>query len=164
MAIIKIVRRSQEGKPEVAVVVKNPVNKQRRSSRHKPVRECNKCHAGKTGLGRRQTIEPVPLLCYSCHTNYNEQVGTMHGPVIVGDCTFCHNPHQSRFIHLQRNKQPDLCYRCHKQDNIKLITGHEDKLESICTDCHDPHISPEKKLLKRIPESIDDPNIVDLGR
>jgi len=160
----RVILNPHAEKTRTVVVTNKPVDKQRRSTRHKPAKKCNNCHEGKIGLGRRTTIEPVPVLCYSCHTNYHEMPGYMHGPVIVGDCTFCHDAHQSKYVYLQKDREPDLCYRCHMKNDIGSITGHEDKLEAICTDCHDPHISLEKKLLKPIEEFIDDPNTADLGR
>jgi len=121
---------------------------QRRSSKHDSVADCNKCHMGGMGSGKRQLIRPMPDLCYSCHTNYHAGGGYLHGPIAVGECVFCHDPHRSKYVHLQKAPQPKLCYQCHVLEGIKLVAGHQEMQDTICTDCHDPHVSSMENLLK----------------
>lgn len=133
---------------------------QRRGSRHKVAAECDKCHAGSMLQRERRLIQKVPELCFSCHEEQQYTEGYVHGPFIAGACVFCHEPHQSGFVHLQREGQPALCYMCHRREDMGTIPDHEDKLETICTECHDPHTSTMKKLLKASVYSAGDPNNV----
>ena len=152
--------------PQPAVAQKKNISRilqQRRSSKHDWVADCNKCHMGGMGSGKRQLIRPMPDLCYSCHTNYYAAAGYLHGPIAVGECVFCHNPHKTKYVYLQKAPQPELCYRCHVRENMVTITGHKENMETICTDCHDPHVSSMKMLLKPVNELNDDPNTVNLS-
>lgn len=142
---------------------KEPVSrrsKQSHSTKHEPVSDCNKCHIGGMNSGRRELVEAMPYLCYSCHTNYHEAGAYLHGPVSVGDCVFCHDPHRSKYIHLQKAPQPKLCYQCHVVADMRSIPGHLQMQDTICTDCHDPHVSSERKLLKHVGGRDEDPNTV----
>lgn len=139
------------------------VSKQSRKVKHKPVKNCNKCHMGGMNSGQRKLIMPMPDLCYSCHTNYHEADGYVHGPIAVGDCIFCHDPHGSKYVHLLKAPQPKLCEQCHIPEYMEFISGHETMPDTICTDCHDPHVSSMKKLLKPIDRGEEDPNTVNLS-
>ncbi len=117
-------------------------------SRHKAARDCRRCHEDGTRWSRKQLHNPLPQLCYECHTDYNVVRGYVHGPVAVGACAFCHDSHQSNYLRLQRSPQPDLCYQCHDIGDISSLVDHQDQLEGVCTECHDPHVSSGKMLLK----------------
>jgi len=127
-----------------------PVDKlgQRLSSRHDFSRECDKCHTGGMTSGHQELRAPLPDLCYSCHSDLHQKGDYLHGPLYVGECVFCHEPHSSGFIHLQKAPQPDLCLRCHQESDLVLIPGHREALQGVCTDCHDPHGSSVPKLLR----------------
>ena len=131
---------------------------QKRPSRHDFSRDCAQCHTGGLTSGRQELRTPLPELCYSCHLDLTQGDDYLHGPLNVGECVFCHDPHQSAFIHLQRAPQPDLCYRCHLQDDIALIPGHDLALEGICTNCHEPHGGTGPMLLKATRVRQADPN------
>lgn len=137
---------------------------QRLSSRHDFVKECDKCHLGDLRSGRQELKKPVPNLCYSCHTDLHQAGDYLHGPLNVGECVFCHDPHQSTYIHLQKAPQPDLCYRCHQRQDIEVVPGHQELLEKVCTDCHDPHGGPTLQFLKASREHEKDPNRIDLEK
>jgi len=148
-----------------AVVFKNDtirIPTQKDASVHKPAKDCTQCHPKKQMWGREKLIRQVPDLCYSCHTNYGKSAGYLHGPIVVGACLFCHNPHQSKYIHLQTAPQPDLCYQCHLSNDITQMEEHQGQLDVICTTCHDPHIGRLPKLIKPYREPVDDPNVIDL--
>ena len=73
----------------------------------------------------------------------------VHGPVAVGQCLFCHNPHKSQVKYLLKGPVPELCYLCHDEDATESIPAHFVRELSACTDCHDPHASDERPLLKQ---------------
>jgi predicted CXXCH cytochrome family protein len=136
--------------------------KQKHGGKHKPARDCNNCHRGSLGSGRRDIKKPIPDLCYSCHTDYHSSGDNLHGPVAVGECLFCHDSHASRYTKLQTAPQPNLCYMCHTQEDVALTDIHKDVLNSICTDCHDPHTGSLTEFAISSIELKSDPNDIEL--
>jgi predicted CXXCH cytochrome family protein len=126
---------------------------------HEPRKDCTNCHRKRRGGGfsaQTYLTAPVPMLCYGCHPNYTTTGPIVHGPVAVGQCLFCHNPHKSKIEHLLKKPEPDLCYLCHDQSMIELIPAHLPQQTSACTDCHEPHAGSTKALLKGPPDEIQD--------
>lgn len=118
---------------------------------HEPRKDCSICHGKRKQRSFSSQIyltSPVPKLCYNCHTDYTVSAPFVHGPVAVGQCLFCHNPHKSKIEHLLTAPEPGLCYQCHDVDTIELIAAHLPKQLSACTDCHNAHASSTKGLLK----------------
>ncbi len=118
---------------------------------HQPRKDCTLCHdKSRQRVFSSQTylIKPVPELCYECHADYTTSASYVHGPVAVGQCLLCHNPHRSRIEHLLKEPAPQLCYVCHNIDNMKSIPAHLVKEQFACTDCHNAHTSSIKYLLK----------------
>lgn len=119
------------------------IQKKTRASRHESGRTCSGgCHTD--GI----LIKPVPVLCYDCHDDYSKQTIHVHGPVVVGDCLFCHDPHASPNLHLLKKPIPDMCFICHDQVAVRLIEGHDDERYADCTSCHSGHGSNTRGLLK----------------
>ena len=117
---------------------------------HQPRRDCTLCHdKSRQRVFSSQTylIKPIPELCYECHGDYTTSASYVHGPVAVGQCLLCHNPHRSRIEHLLKEPQPRICYLCHNIDAVKSIPAHLVKQEFACTDCHNAHTSSVKYLL-----------------
>ena len=126
---------------------------------HEPRKDCTLCHdKSRQSAVYPQTYlkAPVPQLCYNCHSDYTVSHQYVHGPVAVGQCLFCHNPHASRVEHLLTEPQPQLCYKCHDQYAVELIPGHFAKQMSMCTNCHDAHAGSSKALLKVEPDRMGD--------
>ena len=118
---------------------------------HQPRKDCTLCHdKNRQRVFSSQTylIKTVPELCYECHADYTTSASYVHGPVAVGQCLLCHNPHRSRIEHLLKEPTPQLCYVCHNIDTVKLIPAHLIKEQFACTDCHNAHTSSIKYLLK----------------
>jgi predicted CXXCH cytochrome family protein len=118
---------------------------------HEPRKDCSICHGKhkqRSFSSQMYLTAPVPKLCYDCHTDYTVSAPFVHGPVAVGQCLFCHNPHKSKIEHLLNEPEPGLCYLCHDINTIELIAAHLPKQLSACTDCHNPHASSAKALLK----------------
>ena len=118
---------------------------------HEPRKDCTTCH-GKRGQRRSRAraflVSPVPQLCYSCHEDHVVKGPNVHGPVAVGQCLFCHNPHKSQVKYLLKGPVPELCYLCHDEEAAESIPAHFVRELSACTDCHYPHASLERPLLK----------------
>lgn len=106
------------------------------ASVHAPYAEsrCTECHT------LDQMATPLPLdqaLCLRCHA---DAVRWDHGPVALGLCQLCHDPHLAEQPHLARMPQPALCTGCHRAATLMTdIPEHRGREESLCTDCHDPH-------------------------
>jgi predicted CXXCH cytochrome family protein len=118
---------------------------------HEPSKNCSNCHAKRRQRSfstQTHLIAPVPKLCYNCHDDYTSSASFVHGPVAVGQCIFCHNPHRSKIEHLLVAPEPGLCYLCHDINTIELIAAHLPNQLSSCTNCHNPHASSTKALLK----------------
>lgn len=118
---------------------------------HEARKDCANCHQKqRAGRFSNQTrlLAPVPNLCYNCHTDFTRSASFVHGPVAVGQCLFCHNPHKSKVKHLLNRPEPKLCLLCHEVSMIELIPAHLAQQTSACTDCHNPHAAATKALLK----------------
>ena len=118
---------------------------------HEPSKDCSNCHSKRKQRSfstQTHLIAPTPKLCYNCHDDFTSSASFVHGPVAVGQCLFCHNPHRSKIEHLLVAPEPGLCYLCHDINTIELIAAHLPKQLSTCTDCHNPHASSTKALLK----------------
>ncbi len=137
---------------------------QRGSSTHEPGKDCYQCHMKQGGWDQERLAEPLPDLCYSCHTDYNAASGYLHGPIAAGDCVFCHDPHQTGYVHLQKAPQPKLCYQCHLPEDIESEAHHQDLESRACTECHDPHIGSTRNLLKSNLETKDSSSLTDIDK
>jgi predicted CXXCH cytochrome family protein len=118
---------------------------------HKPISNCLNCHQKqKTGRfsTRTRLIASPPKLCYKCHADFTTSAPYVHGPVAVGQCLFCHNPHRSKNKHLLNQPEPKLCFLCHDSKMIEMIPAHLTQQTSACTDCHNPHAAWTKALLR----------------
>ena len=118
---------------------------------HEPRKDCSICHGKRTQRSfssQTYLTASIPKLCYNCHDDYTVSAPFVHGPVAVGQCLLCHNPHKSKIEHLLLAPEPELCYQCHDVDTIELIAAHLPKQLSSCTDCHYAHAGSAKALLK----------------
>lgn len=118
---------------------------------HSPGKNCESCHdqsSRKNFSLQVKLKEPLPKLCWRCHSDYENLSGWVHGPVAVGHCLACHNPHRSTEKYLLHEPQPKLCYRCHELTVIESISGHAKESTSDCTRCHQAHAGITRDLLK----------------
>ncbi len=119
---------------------------------HGPSRSCKLCHQrlDKSKWATPQLTKRTPEICYDCHDNYAASASGLyvHGPVAVGACDFCHDPHTSSYDYLLIDSDPELCYRCHNQKSIESIPAHTTDMSSGCRPCHEAHSSSKKKLLR----------------
>lgn len=107
--------------------------------------DCNSCHpnAAKNGY-KPQGMESDT--CYKCH-NRVDNAKWAHGPVGVGQCSVCHDPHGSRIANFLRRQGERLCTFCHDQARLQThiaAVGSRD-----CMGCHDPHGGTSTALLRK---------------
>lgn len=115
---------------------------------HQPYREkqCTFCH-NQDRMG--ELNEPVPGLCYQCHSILETRYNFGHGPAAGGYCMECHNPHRSMEKSLLVQQEEDLCLRCHNAIKISENPFHIISKEAGCAICHNPHGGDNQSLLKR---------------
>ncbi len=121
---------------------------------HVPASEgdgCIICHeALKAGSHLFKLTTKVETLCFQCHDDVvNKQY--KHVPVENGECTMCHDPHQSdNPKQLVKPPTSELCFMCHDKDNFKGTTPHGPVTEGECLECHHPHTSDNPRQLLTI--------------
>jgi predicted CXXCH cytochrome family protein len=113
--------------------------------------DCSFCHEKSPNSFRIDSNNSQ--LCSKCHERQDgEQY--VHGPVAVGSCTVCHDPHGSTNLSLLVEKGEDLCFQCHMAaDALRhlMVQGAEDQSflrDKGCGFCHDPHSSDRRFLLR----------------
>ncbi len=116
-------------------------------SRHRPWAEknCQGCHDFKA---KNKLLLPLNEICSLCHKNFI-QGHFVHGPVAVGACTACHDPHSSTNPSLLRKSLKEICFMCHLEK--RLASQMHDKINAsgmVCVDCHDPHSRNMRYFLK----------------
>ena len=112
---------------------------------------CADCHMfRRRGAPAYNRLKPeTSCSTQQCHEGFAREK-YLHGPIGVGSCTGCHNPHGSvQPMFLARAGQA-LCFSCHS-DEGEMFTGktvHQPVLDGDCLSCHDPHQSEVKFQLK----------------
>jgi predicted CXXCH cytochrome family protein len=125
---------------------------------------CTACHVPKPGVQHRgrpakegesdfEMKAAGADLCYTCHERKNT-MPVVHGPVQWGQCSFCHDPHQSpNPFRLKQAPVSKLCFTCHKNDKTVEKEVHGPVGQGECTACHDPHQGTRRfRLAKEGPE------------
>lgn len=89
-------------------------------------------------------------LCLNCHDKVADalKLPHVHTPVKAGDCTDCHNPHDSSHGKLLEADPTRICNKCHAgvvPEQAK--STHKVAAEGNCIKCHDPHAARNKNNL-----------------
>lgn len=109
-------------------------------------RSCFGCHRRDQAF---ETAATDAALCQNCHDGYFkvEADDWVHGPIAVGECSYCHEPHRSVHEHLLTDQPRDLCFQCHDQQQVETEPFHAEHTDRDCGDCHDPHSAGNRRLL-----------------
>jgi len=113
---------------------------------HPPYKErkCDVCHESEGG---QRLLEARPdLVCRKCHEQFNQEYRFVHGPVAVGQCLRCHNPHSTKNPYLLIRKGEEVCTYCHEEINRWSISAHASEGPLNCLQCHSPHYSNENRF------------------
>ncbi|HWR97795.1 MAG TPA: cytochrome c3 family protein [Candidatus Methanoperedens sp.] len=92
-------------------------------------------------------------LCGRCHEQ-PAPARFVHGPVAVGSCTVCHDPHGQTNPSFLVASGEALCFRCHSEaDVLKHLVATPESggaflREKGCTFCHSPHQAERRYLLR----------------
>ncbi len=125
---------------------------------HSPVKDgmCTACHTVTLGPQEKKTKHPGNLtitlmqegaaLCYMCHEPKNKKK-VVHAPIAGGDCTSCHDPHQSADKGMLKQPMPKVCFQCHPEGIMKQKVMHQPVVSGDCSGCHDNHQSDFSKRL-----------------
>lgn len=119
----------------------------KQSSRHQPYEEkrCDDCH-DKTKEGGLVTAKIE--LCFLCHKDFIKG-SFVHGPVAVGECLACHEPHTSRYKSLLKADKNQICSVCHREKRLSIALHDKVSERQIyCSDCHDPHYGNASNFMK----------------
>lgn len=121
--------------------------------------DCSSCHVSNGEKHPKEDVsgftyyEEGAQLCYSCHTELEEErkLKYVHKPVKNGECSECHEVHSSNDPKFVFTSSPDLCFFCHSEFDDKRETAktvHKASYEGeSCVLCHTPHASKQKRLL-----------------
>ena len=131
--------RSGKGKPAVSAAA---------ASTHPPYAQklCDNCHDKTTESGF--VVKTKNELCFVCHINFIKGKYA-HGPVAVGDCLACHDPHTSSLPHLLKVAAADICVTCHREPRQAASLHLQASTHGlICVNCHSPHYGNVRFFLK----------------
>ncbi len=109
-------------------------------------KDCAICH-DQSAMGKLN--ETQPALCYQCHDDFNNNNKTLHGALEAGNCTECHNPHQSKEAKLLVKGGESLCFDCHDSEQAKENQFHNIAEETNCINCHNPHGGENQFVLQK---------------
>jgi len=115
-------------------------------------KDCFVCH------DERARSYAIPMadvdLCAKCH-DPRPAGKFIHGPVAIGSCTVCHDPHgQTNPAFLVASGEA-LCFRCHTEADVlkHLVIRSSDSADFLrekgCVFCHDPHQSDRRYMLRQ---------------
>lgn len=104
--------------------------------------KCDNCHKPGAKLDKD---EPMAETCYRCHKPMDTKT-VVHGPVAMGLCAACHDPHGSSVDNSLRTPILTLCQDCHNQP---VSEAHRKaSTDTLCIKCHDPHGSSKPYMIK----------------
>ena len=118
---------------------------------HSPAKDgCSSCHLVTQEPAGQKTKHPGNMtitlvmkgadLCHMCHEPKNKKK-VVHAPIMGGDCTACHNPHQSPNKGMLKDVMPNICFQCHPDSMMKHKVMHPPVAGGDCSGCHDNHQS-----------------------
>jgi predicted CXXCH cytochrome family protein len=118
---------------------------------HPAAETCGDCHQAaatphpQQGKKTFKLAEGGAALCRMCHSPEAPRKYP-HEPVKNGECTSCHDPHESGEAKLLVQPRERLCSACHS-DKTNMKYMHGPAAVGDCTGCHMPHGSDNKALL-----------------
>lgn len=112
--------------------------------RHKPYAQgqCDACHVNK-----KQLVTLSTDLCIKCHTKTAKEYPSMHVPAAIGQCLWCHEPHESDSPRLLKTTATRLCLQCHDPALLSDSVKEHQSAEANCLSCHGGHGGTKPSLL-----------------
>jgi len=120
-------------------------------SRHKPYldNQCATCH--RSPSGEIQEFDLAYGTCVKCHKTVTTGQALMHGPVAIGQCKWCHAPHQSTEPALLRDTPIKVCTQCHDDQLLGNTPPEHQDGKTSCLQCHFGHGGAARNFLKPKP-------------
>jgi predicted CXXCH cytochrome family protein len=115
-------------------------------------KDCFACHDNASGAWTIALDDAV--LCAKCHER-RAPAQYVHGPVAIGSCTVCHDPHGQTSPSFLTASGETLCFRCHTESDVlkhlAILPGSDGVLlrDKGCIHCHDPHQADRRFLLRQ---------------
>jgi len=116
------------------------ISSEKKGSQHRPWKEknCTACH---NFQAKNKLKLPKTKICYLCHKNFI-QGKHVHGPVSVGACLACHDPHSTSNPYLLRRSLKTICFKCHLEKRLAAkMHARVISRGMLCVNCHNPHSS-----------------------
>jgi predicted CXXCH cytochrome family protein len=148
-----------EGQESCAVCHRNILEKAKKKHSSTANNLCLTCH--------QLSVKPwrigfpgsnIEETCLACHTGKRDWRSRkyVHGPLKVGGCTLCHNPHGDENRHqLWADGAAALCVACHSdkedlmQKERRPVFVHGIIHGPGCVACHDPHATNHQFMLHK---------------
>jgi len=151
---------------------------------------CGNCHSTHFAKAKGLLATDEKSLCLNCHgvdnlgkpalKNIKNELAAgkhIHGPILKGKCTACHDPHGSSFFRMLTGNYPeqlyvpykegsyDFCLKCHEKNllrfadttlytkfrngnrNLHYVHVVNKRKGRSCRICHEPHASNGAKLI-----------------
>lgn len=147
-------------KKQISCATCHPRIVEKGSWRHGPTvtQQCLACHQQFVKPWRIGFPAATQEICFTCHAGKSDWRSRkfIHGPLNVGGCTLCHDPHgQNNRYQLWAEGSTTLCVDCHG-DKQNLVSK-ENPLPFVhgiipgggCVACHDPHATDNEFMLKK---------------
>jgi predicted CXXCH cytochrome family protein len=136
--------RASTGSPSAAAGSNNQVAAVK-MYRHKPYAEgkCDECHLA----DKKQLVTVKAELCIKCHAPAVNQYPVMHAPVAIGQCLWCHEPHESDSPRLLKTTAPQLCLQCHDLELLPSDIKPHQSDQANCLACHTGHGGVKPSML-----------------
>lgn len=115
---------------------------------HKPYAEgkCDACHTNATGsFDDYDKVDDAT--CLKCHQDVPDEWPRMHGPVALGQCGLCHQPHESSVPALLKDDPQKVCGTCHLTELLPAEPP-DHFTNRNCLDCHLGHGGTDRGLLR----------------
>jgi predicted CXXCH cytochrome family protein len=122
----------------------NGTSVQKKQYQHKPYAtgNCEACHTA-----NKQLVTLSTELCIKCHANSPTQFAEMHVPVAIGECLWCHEPHESDSPRLLKTTATRLCLQCHDPVLLESTVKEHTLIKANCLECHTGHGGVKPSLL-----------------
>jgi predicted CXXCH cytochrome family protein len=127
---------------------------------HAPLTEggdCLGCHDPHGGTDTKFLKAPtVDALCRDCHADSIGNGQHVHGPVAMGACSVCHEPHASNHEGLLVAPAAEMCTNCHAATETQISSQRvvHAPARDNCQTCHDPHASDFPMMLRDEPQRL----------
>jgi predicted CXXCH cytochrome family protein len=148
--VIAVLSAVSMGSSYYPMLVSNEIIAEKESALHKyhfkdTAYNCATCHSN-VQQDSYETVGMESTTCYECHNRVDGDEW-VHGPVGIGECSVCHDPHGSKSAQFLVRQGEKLCTYCHDQKRARKHTAEVNS--NNCTGCHNPHGGASTAMLRQ---------------